>query len=407
MHAKTLARHVRKSDFKADPSIYDRVVLNQKISQAAQIAVLGYGAVGLKTSMLRGKAVYQLADLSDQLVARHITSNIRRVTSVKQDDRQFIVTCLAKLMAEGLPFRVYKFDIASFYESVSPTQILDRLERDTAFSGQSVRALRSLFTQLDALNVRGLPRGMSLSATLAEYLLRDMDRNLASARGVRFYARFVDDIIIITDGKEDAVEFRSLAKDALPMGLAFNKKSNSWAFSPWAKGNTDAIEHRIDFLGYRFSVSLVHRDPALEKRVRRVSLDIAPSKVRKLKTRLAKALIAYAVDNDFDILRDRVRLLTSNFRFTQKGSGARRTSGIYFNYPLVSGDASIALRELDNFLLSTLTSRHPKNRLRPVMSAKHRQHLLNLRFRDGFEQKRFFAFSSGRLAQITRCWAYA
>jgi hypothetical protein len=408
IHAKTLARQVRKSDFAADSSLGIGTNLNLAIDDAVTIGASGFGSISLTTNKLRGKSVYQLTNLSESLVVRHITSNIRRITSVKQDDRQFIVSCIQKMASEGTAFRVYKFDIASFYESVPSQLILKQLEADMAFSGQSIRVLRSLFLQLDAAGVVGLPRGMSLSATLAEYLLRGFDSLISGASGVWFYARFVDDIVIITDGREDKVEFTKLAADSLPSGLHFNRKSTSIDFAPFVKGNVANEEGCFDFLGYHFSVSLAHRNKAIDDKIRRVAwMDIAPSKVRKLKTRLARSLVSYAGDNDFETLLARFRLLTSNFKFIDLKTGIQRSSGIYFNYPLVDVDRSLALPELDNYLVRSVTSPHPRNRLRPAMTAAQRQRLLNLRFQDGFRKRRFFSFSANRLSALTGCWAYA
>lgn len=408
IHAKTLARQVRKSDFAADSSLATGSNLNLAIENALTIGTSGFSSISLTTSRLRGKSVHQLSSLSETLVVRHITSNIRRITSVKQDDRQFIVSCMQKMMSEGTAYRVYKFDISSFYESVSSQLILKQLEADMAFSGQSIRVLRSLFVQLDAAGVVGLPRGMSLSATLAEYLLREFDSLMSDASGVWFYARFVDDIVIITDGREDKAEFTKLASDSLPFGLHFNHKSTSLDFAPFVKGNVAAEEGGFDFLGYHFSVSLAHRNKAIDDKIRRDAwLDIAPSKVRRIKTRISRSLVSYAADSDFDMLLARFRLVTSNFKFVDLKTGVQRSSGIYFNYPLVDAGKSLALRELDKYLVRSVTSPHPRNRLRPAVTAAQRQSLLNLRFQDGFRKRRFFSFSADHLAALTGCWSYA
>lgn len=408
IHAKTLARQVRKADFAADSSLTTGSHLNAAIERAVTIGLSGFNSILLRTNILRGKTVYQLGDLSESLVVRHITSNIRRITGVKQDDRQFIVSCMQKMLSEGTAFRVYKFDIASFYESVSSRLILKQLEADAAFSGQSIRALRSLFIQLDAVGVVGLPRGMSLSATLAEYLLRRFDSLMAGASGVWFYARFVDDVVIITDGREDNVEFTKLAGDRLPSGLQFNQKSTSLDFAPFDRANGATEESCFDFLGYHFSVSFAHRNKTINNRVWRDAwLDIAPSKVRKIKTRIARSLLSYRKDGDFALLLARFQLLTSNFNFVDLKTGIRRTSGIYYNYPLIDGDRSLALRELDQNLVSSVASPHPRNRLRPAVTRTQRQQLLNLRFQGGFRNRRFFSFSADRLSDLTACWAYA
>ncbi len=57
-------------------------------------------------------------------------------------------------------------------------------------------------------------------------------------------------------------------------------------FTPFNSGNTAAQEHCFDFLGYRFSVSLAHRPKG--KICRDAWVDIAPSKVRKLKTQIVE-----------------------------------------------------------------------------------------------------------------------
>jgi Reverse transcriptase (RNA-dependent DNA polymerase) len=408
IHMRTLARHVSKSDFHSDKSLYDQETLRAEINRAVEIGLSGFSSISLRTNMLKGKNIYQVSDLAESLVVRHITSNIRRVTRVKQDDRQFIVRCLKNILSEGIPLRLYKLDISSFYESVPLELVFQNLESDYAFSGQSIRALRSLFEQLKIAGVSGLPRGVSLSATLSEYLLREFDKKMSERVGVWFFARFVDDIVVVSDGREDQASFMDFAREILPNGLRFNSKSAILDFKPFVKGNGPSEEHGFDYLGYHFSVGLSHQDRRHDgKRWRDTWLDIAPSKVRKIKSRIAKALIAYSGDSDFLLLLNRIRLLTSNFNFVDKKTGARRISGIFFNYPLIDAARSKALQDLDLYLLHAITSRHPKNRLYPVMTTSQRQQLLNLRFQDGFRNKRFFSFSPMRLAALTSCWAYA
>lgn len=408
MHVKTLARHVRKADFKADPSLLKGANLSEVIERAVEIGHSGFGAVKLKASPLRGKMVYQLTDLAEDLVARHINSNIKRVTGVKQDNRQFIVTCIKKMLSEGTPFRVYKFDVASFYESVSSELVLQKLEADIGFSSQSVSALRSLWSELEKAGVQGLPRGLGLSATLAEYLMRGFDRTIANTSGVWFFARFVDDILVITKGDEDAKIFAAEAESRLPTGLRFNQKSRTLDFQRFQSSSTASEEGQFDFLGYRFFVSYAYRNNATPKKiVRDTWLDIAPSKVKKVKTRIALSLRDFAKNADFDLLLSRTQLLTSNFHFVEHSNGARRTSGIYYNYPLISSDRSLAIPSLDGFLVSVICSPHQYNKLRPNVTNQQRQKLLNLRFSDGFQKKRFFAFGPKQLKRMISCWAYA
>jgi hypothetical protein len=408
IHAKSIARHLRKSDFLADKNLYTAAHREAVIAEAVKLGREGFSSgVTLRTNLLRGKNVYQIIDVAPNLVLRHVGSNIRRVTSVKQDDRSFIISCLKSLLAEGLRFRVYKFDIKSFYETVDVRLILHQLKLDVAFSSQSVRALQSFFEETAKAGIPGLPRGLGLSAILAEYLLRPFDRALGDNLGVWFYARFVDDIVIVTDSRENAADFVSLAVSALPKGLVFNRKSKQFDFTEFLRTNGNTVEHSFDFVGYNFSVEHITRRASDSKSFRTVSLDIAPSKVRRIKTRIAKSMIDYQKTGNYVVLASRIRLLTSNFNYEDPKTGVRRTSGIYFNYPMVDHDKSDALVSLDRFLRNIVMSPHGGNTLRPAVTKSQRQDLVKLTFVSGFLEKRFYSFGSKRLAALTACWAYA
>jgi hypothetical protein len=408
IHAKTLARHLLASDFHNDPTLKDPINRAQLLHRGAQIGANGYAGLVLKKSRLRGNWVYQFNDLADALVARQITANVRRVTSVKQDDRQFIVQCIKSLCEEGVPFWVHKYDIRKFYESIPVNDLLGRLRMDIAFSGQSSRVLDTLFAELSGQGIQGLPRGLAISATLSEYLMRDFDNKVSGLPGVWFYARFVDDIFIMTSPRGDASAFDKSVTEVLPNGLVFNEKSDLIEFAGFQKGNNKPdLEHKFGFLGYSFSVSKAHRDPGRNKILRRVEADISENKVKRLKTRVAKSLLEFRATGNYGDLRDRIRLLTSNFSFDDFSTGDRRTSGIFFNYPLVDAGTSESLPVLDVYLRGVIASPSPKNKLRPTLSHAQQRELLRLTFTGGFVKKRFFHFPPARLESLKACWTYA
>lgn len=405
MHARSIARHFLPGDFISNPSLLNEPDRKAVVDNAVQIGANGFATVAFLQSSLRGKAVHQVTDIAQLLVLRHVSKNIRRITGAKQDNRQFIVECVRTMLREGTAYRVYKFDIKSFYESANVETILDRLKEDEEFSGQSAIALETFFAVAKAAGINGLPRGLGLSATLAEYLLRPFDDSVAEMPHVWFYARFVDDIFIVTSGREDREEFVRHAEASLPVGLQFNQKSEVIDFEKFVKNQTGPA-HAIDFLGYRFHVSRPARSG--EKGVMRtVTLDIAPAKVRKLKTRIAKSLLRFSVDGNYTDLRARFRLVTGNFNFVDRATGIRRVSGIYFNYPLVDLAPSESIPDLDKFLRNTVMSSHPGNKLRPAITAAQRRELVRLTFRDGYATKRFYSFNPIRLVQLRSVWQHA
>jgi hypothetical protein len=140
--------------------------------------------------------------------------------------------------------------------------------------------------------------------------------------------------------------------------------------------------------------------------IRKVRLDISPSKVKKFKTRVAKAMLQFNRDGKYSDLRDRVRLLTGNFSLSDRATKRKRLSGIRYNYILIDPKQSTALRDLDRYLANAIMSSHPCNKIRPKLSNAQRIELVRYSFQKGFENKMFFHFPPSRLARLTSCWAY-
>ena len=406
IHQKSIARQLRAEDFNKNALLINRDYRKNVFAESVAIAKAGFSNVEIKTALVRGKVVYQVRDLPTLLLIRHVTNNIRRMADAKQDNRDFIISCLRTLMQEGVPFRVYKFDVSKFYESIDVRFAIERLKRDVGFSSQSVFVLTSFFSEMRRNGISGLLRGLSLSATMSEYIMRAFDKRVSTHVNVHYSSRFVDDIIIVTDGREEIGDFNKFAREALEDGLSFNQKSLHKDFTSFKKANKDVVEASFDFLGYVFRVGYAVRNPS-NKIYRTVTLDISQSKVDRMKSRIAKAMLQFKKDGIYVDLRDRVRLLTSNYIYVDLKTGRRRPTGIYFNYPMVDADRSTSLSDLDRFLRNIVMSSHSRNKLRPNLSLQQRTELVGCTFQSGFKAKRFFHFSIGRLASLVGCWSHA
>ena len=407
IHYRTVARQLKPFDFVDEPLLLDEAHKQKVIEDAVQIGLTGFGGLQVKKSILKNKPIYQLDGYPALLVARHIAANVRRITGVKQDNRQFIIECLRSLLEEGISFRAYRLDIKDFYESVDVERVLESLRSNEGFSGQSALSLRSFFAELNGLGIPGLPRGLGLSATLSEYFLKSFDEAAANANEVWFFARFVDDIFIITSGREKKAQFEESLRNWLPTGLSFNSKKHVVMDFERFNKNHDGVAHNFSYLGYQFEVSHILRGKGNFSLSRNVKIDIAPSKVRKIKTRIVRTMIAFRSDGNYDLLRSRIRLLTSNFNFVDRQTGVRRVSGIYYNYPMTDFEQSHSLKELDKFLRNSLMSPHPRNKWLPVITKAQRRELLNITFSDGFRSRRFYSFGPSTLAKLVSCWRYA
>lgn len=406
IHSHTIARHFRKSDFESkvwSATKDDRPAI---IRSATRLASNGFTSVSLKRNEIGTKPIYRHADLAEALLIRHVSDNVRRVTGVKQSDRHSIVKSLSNMLAEGVPFTVIKSDIKSFYESVRSSDIVKKLEQDAAFSRQSISVLKSFFSSLQQQQISGLPRGIGLSATLSEYLMRDFDSTVSNVGGVKFYSRYVDDIIILASPDVSIDAIMSQICGSLPIGLSLNRtKTKTYLFKPHSSRSSGKIENCLSFLGYDFSVSEVISDE--RTLLRAVGVDIARKKVERIKRRFCKALLAYNDGGNFTDFRDRVRILTSNFPYKDELSGQTRYSGLRYNYGLIDPEKSEALKSLDRFVMNVITSKHTNNRIRPNLTLAQRNTILGLGFKSGFINNRFFSFETSRLRTLIGCWAHA
>src|SRR5690606_20203750 len=120
-------------------------------------------------------------------------------------------------------------------------------------------------------------------------------------------------------------------------GMAFNKeKSREYDFagdSGNPPNSSQPTTARFEFLGYQFTAEQrVKRD-----RARKIWVSIADKKVRLMKTRVYLSLKSFIKDGDGDMLVDRLRVLTGNYRVNRRGVNAIHRSryiysGIYYNY---------------------------------------------------------------------------
>lgn len=250
-----------------------------------------------------------------------------------------------------------------------------------------------------------MPRGIGLSATLSEFLMRDFDELVRIQPSVFFYARYVDDIIIVTSASENKDVFLADIRNTLPTGLALNSSkffiSNAIPHTrekPRTPGKTVA---EFEYLGYRFMVI----NPQRAEERRPIGIDIATSKVKKYKTRLSRAFHYFSQDRDWHLLIDRVKYLANNFSVYNPHIGKKKLAGIYHNYPFAESSCA-GLKAIDLHLrLLTLNSKtRIGKRVSPLLDHTKKRLLLSHLFTRGHASRSFVHFSATRIGEIKKCW---
>ncbi|MAY33591.1 MAG: reverse transcriptase [Rhodovulum sp.] len=316
---------------------------------------------------------------------KQVQHNIRRLYKVKQSNRHEIICQLRELLADAMPKYIVRTDISSFYESIPRNILLGKLRNDPLLTLQSKKIIRRIlyeYGQITGLDA-GLPRGIGISAYLAELYMRDIDSSIRNHPGVLYYARYVDDIVIIfcPPPNVGTRRFRQLVVRSLRrLGLSRNRTKTQILQVDSKK------PYKLTYLGYKFDVS-----------PKAVHLKMSPEKLSRYKKRLDLTFDAYSKNSKKSeltarrLLERRLRFLTGNTRLVNNKKNV--VSGIFFSNPLLS--AKQDLDALDAYL---------QVKIAPFPAGRLKNRLENVSFKSGFETKRYHKFSAQNLFEIVEVW---
>lgn len=338
----------------------------------------------------KGKPVYCIDGSAEAFfVVKQLQQNIYRIYKVKQSNRHDLSCRIRDTVGSGFPYELVRTDVSDFYESIDRDKLYAKLDKDQLLSSSSKRFIRQIFTSYKALSgsSKGIPRGVGISAYLAELFLRPVDRAIGELPGIVMYCRYVDDIVAIfarqpAGGAVGSYKGRVLK--ILQDNQLTHNTSKTDEFDLGDKGGAKSFE----YLGYSFTATIR-------------TLEIAPSdaKIEKLKERLEAAFQEYhraAPTRQRQAFREivaRVKFLTGNLRL--KNSKSSATTGIYYNSPLVT---DLRKYETVDALL--------KKRIKAIKRPALRSALLKYQFKTGFVERRFHNFSARELQTIVKAWRH-
>jgi hypothetical protein len=231
-----------------------------------------------------------------------------------------------------------------------------------------------------------MPRGICLSSTLAEYYMKPIDHQIKSIDGVYYYGRFVDDIIVFTyvDPRLVYKQIKSIIEFPLKINQAKTKLMSSEIIS---KNKID-----FEFLGYRFIKN------------EKLLVDISKKKVNKIKSRIIYSLIDYKVNSNIELLKRRIKYLSSNFKLSGAEEKENIISGIHYNYYLANS-CDTSLKDLDFFVRFNLLSDKGFLANRGIqIDNQIKNDILKNSFYSGFKKIITHNYSMSEISEIKRCW---
>lgn len=411
----SVARGLRKSDFLSIPRIKNPTFKSQIITRALERSNLGFDGYNfLSSANVKNKKIYRIGQFSDELILRKINKNIQKNIKLPIASRDSIIANVKNILSEGVSYKVYRLDIKSFYESFISEDVISTIARIQKLSPVTKKMVGDILTNYKGSGGLGIPRGLALSATLSEIMMLPFDKEICSQSEVFFYSRYVDDIIIISSGSEDEVKFIKRISSMLPRGLLLNEQKTrirraSQDTKPYKHNSPRPADiFTFEFLGYQLTVC----EPLKTKehsQFRDVYLDIAESKVNKIKTRITRSMISYCKNRDFELLEARIKFLSSNFSVLDANRERQRLAGIYYNYHRVDHKISRALPNLDGYIKTAMLSGQGAlfDDFFCKTTVAQRRRILKFSFARGFREKTFLHFSRSNLKLIQECWLYA
>lgn len=348
-----------------------------------------------------GRTMCKPLDIETEILVRKVNRDFSDLTKARVSSRGGTISALKSICSEGLPMTIIRLDIKKFYQSVDTKKILDCAGGGTK-STYALRRNLEHYLNWSRDHVKGVPTGVSLSSSLAEYyLMEHLDKIAISLPGVHFYRRYVDDIIMVCSSRRPSSEYIEDLKEILPDELEFNSEPEKRDVL-----RIQAPEDRgcFNYLGYRFSIGA--KSGSGKACYRSVILDIAPSKISKRKSRFVQSLLQFLKDGNEEDLRRRFLLLNSGYTFWDSNRGRQMGAGLCNTYSEID-HPSESLINLRGFYRACMLNKKFQlyNRLRlSHLSTSTRRMIISLDLPKHVRDRKHFNFSSEELQRLSGCW---
>jgi len=398
-----IGAQIRQSDFREFRQILSKTTKDQIVVSAVAKAATSFGGhCGFRYELHGSRTICCVDSYTTLLVLRKIANNLRVLTPSDPSERSRIVKVLLLALKAEPSYRIYRFDIRRFFDSLDVPDVLSRIEGGS-ISQRTRELLSHVLSEYSAAGHQGIPTGLGISAVLSELAMKRFDEHVRSLGNVIYFARFVDDIIIVTSGKENPLDFEADIVRKLPKGAKFGVAKLNRVLIPKVDHGSADVLGRFEYLGYSFTVRDVIVDK--NKSARAVEVELCNRSLNRVRTRIAKAFRQFKRDGQFDDLYMRILYLTSNYRLFDPLVNRKRLAGVHHNHPYLSFHRNNSLQRLDlalrAFIFSSPSIRGTSD---ITLTTQQKQELMKRSFVRGHKNKEYFSFSIKSLARIKRCW---
>ncbi len=397
--ARIAVRDKFRSDRQELRQIRDRALedaLQEALIQFEQTFDSGSFTFGLAPAVKLGnRQTYQISDALDvAFPAKQAAAVIRNLRVADSQSRNGIIRALKEALGKKYTHAIYRLDISSFFGSIPHDKLLKRLRSLKRLDTVTLTLISELLEEFSAItgNRVGIPQGVGMSSHLADFYLHEFDRRMKATPGVMFYARYVDDMILVLESEaaldtvkleiDDELQELELTKNGAKTGSIVTTSNGDYP-----PGNT------LEYLGYSFTRTSGRLSTSLtasrhQRRMRRLELT--------LQSWLDSSPDAANPNHGHDgMLVDRLRYLAGNTKLLNSKDNV--AIGLFFSNSSLDPDAE-ELIDLDGVLEQFKQDHADK------MSDRLRQKLNTISFVKMFTEKPFYRFSQRKVQLVIQAW---
>lgn len=356
------------------------------------------------------KPIYTVNGIESKLVAKHILKSLHKIYKVKPGNRNQILSQLKMILSDKSPKYLIRTDLKGFYESIPQDKLLKTLDNSGLLFPDTKRIIKHVFQEYNKLENNeedlGIPRGISFSAYLSEIYMQRIDEEIQNLPGILFYARYVDDIILISINQDYSTNLETIFNEHY---LKLN-----WEKTIKFDLTTTSYNYTFSYLGYLIRIKC-DSDNSID-----VAFYLTKDKVDNYKQRILTAFKAYTHLSRYKSANAQKKLYNCLYFLTRNSflGGAKNgvRVGIFWSNKFLTSTKQLV--SLDEYLYSCIDNatifkpydklfNYPQGSLYTKKVEDFKTDLKDrFSFVKGFEEIRFHQFTLNDYKEMHRVFNY-
>ncbi|MGA1932771.1 antiviral reverse transcriptase Drt3a [Arcobacter sp. YIC-464] len=361
-----------------------------------------------------GKKIYKLnIDSTNFFLIKKLQYNYKLAFDINQSNKYEITYQLKNILNNNFPKYIIKTDLESFYENIDLKVLKNKISKNNVLSNFSKKMTYKILSEYRSYSKldNGIPRGIGVSAFLSEIYLQDFDNEMKSSSDVIYYARYVDDIIIIFTPNiiTDKYNYFYTLKNLLQKHkVKINtNKTIEYNFTKPTSNQENVKKDYLEFLGYKFYFNNIKNLSNKNK----LYIGFSTKKMKRYIIKMQLTFDSYHDESKYNEkkarknLINRIKFLTGNTKLLN----AKKDILIGINFSNEIFNLKHDLRVLDLYLKNQLVNLSCYYKIRKEYGGhvdidKLRMRLNKYTFLNSWENKSFSKFTFKQIEEIIRIW---